>query len=208
MRSGEGSDGAAVRRLVRSDRKVATATAARAFTIDPMFDHFTRDRLHAHRILPRLLAGVVDDLVAHGDCWVADSSDGVVGIAGWSAPGTMPRGTARDAAIAARSALGALRVVHRAAGMRLLAQVEKHHPAEPHWYLGLLTVDPTWQGRGLGGRLIGPGLDRADDDGLPAYLETQKESNLSWYGRHGFEVTRTIEVRGVPPVWCLTRSPR
>ena len=198
----------AVRPLAAGDRAAATATAARAFTIDPLFGYFTRDRLHAHRVLPGLLAGVVHDIEAHGAGWVATSSDGVVGIAGWGQPGSIPRGAKREAAIAVRAVASAVRVAHPVNGLRLLERVERLHPHEPHWYLALLTVDPEVQGRGLGGRLIQPGLDRADEDGLPAYLETQKESNVSWYARHGFELTRTIEITGVPPVWCLTRQPR
>lgn len=197
-----------MRPFAPGDRAEVTATAARAFTIDPLFGYFTRDRLHAHRLLPGLLRGVVRDLERHGVGTVAASEVGVVGFAGWCAPGTVPRGAWRDASIALRGVPSAVRVAHPVSGLRLLERVERLHPHEPHWYLALLAVDPEWQGRGLGGRLIQSGLDRADEDGLPAYLETQKESNVSWYARYGFDLTRTIEIAGVPPVWCLTRPPR
>lgn len=200
--------GATIRPMRLADRPEATATTARAFTIDPMFGYFTRGRLHAHRTLPRLIGGFVDDLAAHGTSWVVEDHDGVMGISGWCAPGTVPRGLRRDAAIAAKATPEAARVAHPITGLGLLAALERHHPTQPHWYLALLAVDPERQGRGLGSALIKPGLDRADDDGLPAYLETQKEANVSWYHRHGFDLTRTIEHRGAPPVWCLTRAPR
>lgn len=197
-----------VRPLSIADIDDIVATAARAFTIDPMFGYLARDRLHAHRLLPGLLSGVSHDLAHHGMGWVAEDADGVTGVAGWCPPGTLPRGLRRDGAIALRGLRAGVRLAHPVRGLRLLAHVEKSHPHDEHWYLALLTVDPQRQGRGLGSALIQPGLDRADDDGLPAYLETQKESNISWYARFGFELTRTIELRATPPVWCLTRQPR
>ena len=44
-----------------------------------------------------------------------------------------------------------------------------------------------------------------ETDGLPAYLETQKESNVPWYARFGFELTHTVRRPGTPLVWCMTR---
>ena len=49
-------------------------------------------------------------------------------------------------------------------------------------------------------------LERCDAEGLPAYLETQKEENLAYYARHAFELVQKVEVDGVPPVWTLLRD--
>ncbi|MDX6732846.1 MAG: hypothetical protein QOC54_2794, partial [Baekduia sp.] len=43
---------------------------------------------------------------------------------------------------------------------------------------------------------------------LPAYLETGKERNLAFYGRHGFEVLDRLDLPKGPPVWFLWREPR
>jgi hypothetical protein len=51
-------------------------------------------------------------------------------------------------------------------------------------------------------------LEACDGDGVLAYLETQKESNVAWYGRFGFEVSHEVRLAGTPPVWCLRREPR
>ena len=193
------------RRLETGDRRDAIAIASRAFTVDPLFGFFTRDRLHAHRVLPRLLAGYVADLVGFGDCWIIDDDGETVGIAGWFSPRGFPRGVRREARVAASGLSATVQMVHPVKGARLFAEVERSHPKEPHWYLSLLVVDPDWQRRGFGSRLIRPGLAAADEEGLPCYLETQKEANLAWYARFGFELTRTIELAGTPPVWCLTR---
>lgn len=196
------------RRFRPDDLRNVLATAARAFTHDPMYDFMAGDRLRAHRLLPGLMRGTVDDLVTFGECWVADDEDGAaVGIAGWLSPAQLPRGALREARIAVKSVSSAARMAQRVKGARLLSQIDRRHLKEPHWYLALLVVDPDVQGRGLGSHLIGPGLELADQDGLPCYLETQKQSNVSWYGRFGFEVTDVIDLTGVPNVWCMSRQP-
>jgi GNAT superfamily N-acetyltransferase len=80
---------------------------------------------------------------------------------------------------------------------------------QPHWYLWLLAVDPPFQGKGLGGALLSPRLQAADRDGLPCYLETAKESNVSLYQRFGFEVLRDRQLgKDGPRFWTMLRAPR
>jgi GNAT superfamily N-acetyltransferase len=91
----------------------------------------------------------------------------------------------------------------------LLNQVEKVHPEEPHWYLSVLGTDPAHQGKGVGSALMQPVLDRCDEEGLGAYLESSKEANIPFYRRHGFEVTTEVTIKGGgPTLWPMWRDPR
>jgi GNAT superfamily N-acetyltransferase len=94
------------------------------------------------------------------------------------------------------------------AALRLQALLDrKHHEvAEPHWYLSLLGTDPSFQRRGVGSALLAPVLARAHEQGIPAYLETQKEMNVPYYRRHGFELVEQIQARGCPPMWTMSRA--
>src|SRR5207244_268107 len=96
------------------------------------------------------------------------------------------------------------------ASLRLLTAVDKAHHAihEPHYYLAILGTDPRFQRTGAGTAALAPVLERCDNEGLAAYLETQKEENLAYYRRHGFEMIQMLEVRGVPPIWTMLRKPR
>jgi GNAT superfamily N-acetyltransferase len=95
------------------------------------------------------------------------------------------------------------------AALRTLSAVERLHPSEPHWYLALLGTEPTSQRTGVGSALLAPVLERCDHDGVPAYLESSKESNIAFYTRHGFEVTGTVDLPGGGPrMWPMWREPR
>jgi ribosomal protein S18 acetylase RimI-like enzyme len=77
-----------------------------------------------------------------------------------------------------------------------------------HCYLLFLGVEPGLQGQGIGSLLIKPVLKRADEEGLPCYLETMKEVNLAFYRKHGFRVVDEKQIAdGGPHIWALLRSP-
>ncbi|MFI5042231.1 MAG: GNAT family N-acetyltransferase [Acidimicrobiales bacterium] len=92
--------------------------------------------------------------------------------------------------------------------LRGLDHIDRQHPKDPHWYLGVLGTAPPHQGKGVGSALMAPVLERCDDDGIPAYLESSKEANIAFYRRHGFEVTGEIRVPGGPVLWPMWREPR
>ena len=96
---------------------------------------------------------------------------------------------ARDLGYVARSVRAHAGDRPAPAARRATAQPSRRvHPHEPHWYLAVLGTDPSFQRTGAGTALLEPVLARVDAEGLPAYLETQKEANLAWYGRFGFDV--------------------
>jgi GNAT superfamily N-acetyltransferase len=91
--------------------------------------------------------------------------------------------------------------------MRGLGQVESRHPDVGHLYLAVLGVEPGRQGQGVGSAVLRPGLELCDREGLPAYLETSRESSVLFYRRHGFRMIDEIPLPSGPAVWLMWRDP-
>lgn len=87
----------------------------------------------------------------------------------------------------------------------LLQRSAEYCPDEPHWYLGIIAVDPFHRGRGLGGRLMAHCLDLVDRDGTPAYLESTSATNITLYERAGFEKLAEVRVGSAPPRYPMLR---
>ena len=65
---------------------------------------------------------------------------------------------------------------------------QKELAPHKHWYLLALAVDPQHQGKGYASKLLNEMLSYIDEEGLPCYVETEGEKNVSMYQHFGFEV--------------------
>ena len=81
---------------------------------------------------------------------------------------------------------------------------EKYKPPAPHYYLGVIGIDPTMHGLGLGTRLLKSFCDLSAGDPLSSgvYLETANPSNVRFYERAGF-VENGRGSLGEATLWCM-----
>jgi len=175
----------------------AAEALARAFYADPCWGHLLRDDgVRADRLLTYFEADLFNLVPEHRELWVTDD---LSGAAVWAAPGRWE--------VPVGAALRELPAMPRVFGWRLplatraLVQLVRRHPRRPeHWYLHYLGVVPERQGRGLGGMLMRPVLERCDRERLPAYLESSTERNRALYERNGFVLTDTFNMPGRGPL--------
>ena len=194
-----------------ADRPAVVGALARAFYDDPLFGYFLPDPIAQSKGLLSFMNGAIADAKPFGEIWIARADGKVACAAVWLPPGSYPRGIRRDLATNLRGLPVFARAGRRLGGaLRLLTALDKahHELKEPHYYLGILGTDPLHQRRGAGHAALQPVLERCDAEGVPAYLETQKEENLAYYARHAFDLIQKVDLDGVPPVWTLMRKPR
>lgn len=72
---------------------------------------------------------------------------------------------------------------------------EEHMAGQPHWYLELIGVSQQYQGKGAARQLVTWGVDRADRDGVDAYLDASPMA-APIYRRYGFEDIETLDFAG------------
>lgn len=76
------------------------------------------------------------------------------------------------------------------------------------WYLSIIGLAPSFQGRGLGGALVVPMLDRTDQLGVHTYLETFTPRNMPFYRRLGYEAIAAFDEPATKtPYWVMARPP-
>lgn len=150
---------------------------------------------------------MIRDSLKHGDVDVIMHNGRVVASASWLRPGDAPRPRLRETGLALRVVRMLISGRNRVKALGLLYAMGKKHPKEPHWYLGLIGVDPAFQGKGLGTALISYRLQQCDESHMPAYLETQKPENVPYYERFGFRVLEEIRHEGCPSLWIMWRDP-
>ena len=186
--------------IASADADTAIATLVLAFVLDPAARWSWPRSADFLRNLPLLTRAFAEKSFELG---CADQVDDFAGVALWLPPGV----TSDEAALSS--------LVERTFPPAILddaahvfEQMAGFHPAEPHWYLPMIGVDPTRQGHRLGDRLLAHAVARCDADGRPAYLESSNPRNLSLYRRHGFEALGSIQHGSSPTIVPMLRKPR
>ena len=168
---------------------------AKAFQHDPLMAYVLPNAQRRRRLLPSLFGIVVRYCLRYG---VVYTSSGPEGVACCLPPG--------QTATIGRLALMSLSdppLQLGLTGLRRFLQAssytdQAHKQAAPgaHWYIWTLGVDPTYQGHGFGGQLVGAVLRQAAAQGLPCYLDTENPRNVSFYQRFGFRQVSEAMIAG------------
>jgi len=194
-----------IRRARSSDVPELAGMLARAFDDDPVASWAYRPTRLRPAALERFQAARLRQLIAEEEVW---TSEGLGCAALWAPPARWRRG-AREEAGLLRSFLHPRLLVRLPIVFFGWHGMERHHPLSPkHWYLAVLGTEPSLQGRGLASKVLRGVLDQCDSDGVGAYLESSKESNIDFYARHGFRVVEEIRLTRGPSMWTMWRDPR
>lgn len=190
-----------------SDPRVLTLTAS--FFHDPLAEFFWPD----DELRARQLSAVVEFLLnlSCNTSSIEEAGGKNAAIVGANPPGHYPFPFFKSFASLTRL-ISKLLFVTPLLEMGKMTQVsrsvEKIHPHQMHWYILVLGVHPDHQGKGMGGELLRPILQKADEDGVIVYLECSNPESLEFYRKYEFEVSeKIVPVLGCPPIWGLFRNP-
>lgn len=186
---------------VRSpERQRALDVLVTAFTADPVIRWMYPEAQRYLTYFPAFLMAFGGNAFTSNTVWRLGEFSAV---ALWFPPHVEPDGDAVAAVVD-----DSLAPEQREDLLDVLGQMDDVHPEFLHWYLPWFGVDGGQQGRGLGGELMRQCLAIVDQDHVPAYLESPNPRNISFYQRHGFEVTGVSRAGGCPPVYSMLRSAR
>lgn len=192
-----------VRTATLSDVAPVSAMLARAFEDDPVTCHLLPGRKSRLAYARRFFAWQMQRLLSQEQVHVVDDCSGA---ALWALPNRWRESPMQALGLSWRI-LPAV-ALHLRDVLPAVAAVERVHPKGAHLYLSILGTEPSAQGQGVGTAAIARGLQLADDEGLPAYLESSKERNIDFYARFGFKVIDELRLpRGGPPLWPMWREP-
>ena len=192
--------------LTAADRLEAAAVVARAFRDNPGIvavagPSHEDERL---RLLTSAIPFFVETTLRYGVGEVIREAGKIVAVSLATQPGGYPL-PLLGRWLTTRGALAA--GVQRALRFgRIDGEMRRRHPRYRHWYLWFLAVDPPHQGRGLGSMLLRSLSQKAERDGVPCYLETDKVSSVRLYEKHGYKVSSEHVIGGLElRLWFMER---
>ena len=189
-----------IKSVKASDQENAIGAVVQAFSADPVARWMYPDSQQYLEYFPKFVKAFAGAAFEHG---TADCIDGYPAAALWLPPGI--HGNEKTLSTLLQDSVAKRDQSEVSA---LFEQMDACHPAEPHWYLPMIGVDPAHQGNGYGSALLKHALARCDCDGKLAYLESTSLQSLRLYERHGFELLGTIQVGSSPPLFPMVRKPR
>ncbi|MEY2426230.1 MAG: hypothetical protein QOI61_1802 [Actinomycetota bacterium] len=195
---------ATIRRASTADIGRLSAVLGAAFADYPWTRWTVDATSHVERVCGLQRLALEHLGIRFGEVWVAE-------VEGTLASGTVWMDSATQIPTATFDAMGhrqtELEGDRHAASVAAETLAAGMRPDERHLTLATVGTLPAMQRRGLGRAVIAPGLARADEEGVLAYLETSSESNVAFYTSMGFTITGRRDLPdGGPTVWAMTRG--
>ena len=173
-----------------SDLERLADVATDAYVDYPLHNWLTKgkyDRTASKLIMQITLKTMTKDAVIYAD------SEEMNGFAVW-----IPFGFTGSKTLPFLFSGGLKLILHSGLGIigRLLTyetyamNLKKEYTDNYDWYLYNLSIKKDAQGKGIASKLLRPMLEFCDDEKMVAYLETNKESNVSLYKHYGFELKK------------------
>ena len=182
--------------------------AADAYRDYPLHNWFTKGRYDskASRLIMQIsLKTMTEDALIYAD------SEELNGFAVW-----LPFGFTGSKTLPFLMNGGLSLILHSGFGIigRLLTyetyamNLKKEFTDNYDWYLYNLSIKKEAQGKGIASKLMRPMLRFCDDERMVAYLETNKESNVSLYRHYGFDLMKEELIPKTPVThYAMVRKP-
>lgn len=190
----------AMARASESDAGPMVRSFCEAFADDPGLAWIWPDRDDRIARLPDFFAPIVGGTLLNG---IALRSGGAEAVSLWRQPGRIDPQVEEMAPWHANMARAFSAGGERSQLMGRTLKARK--PAGfDWWYLQFIGVRPSAQGLGLGGAAVRAGLDLAQAEGMPVYVEVMNPDNLGYYRHVGFEVIDEFDIpQAGPHVWAM-----
>jgi len=168
----------------------ASGALAESLLDDPFYwaitDDFGTDLAARKQALSRYFHYSLEEAERSGRCVVAP--DPSLGAAAWLLPRSPEVAATASSTKSAYLAtiLGLRGVENYYRIVRYMAPLAAQVVPRGAWYLSIIGILPSAQGRGLGVTLLADTLEEATQANVACYLETFTPRNLRFYERHGF----------------------
>ena len=193
-----------VRKLRSDEFAAAVEVISRGMRDNPL--HIQALGPHAEvRIegLKRMFSAVLPRLEQKGLLLGAFKETELVGVTGMVSPGKC-RPTTFERLIMLPQLLLSVGVRPISRVGQWMGEWEKYDLREMHWHLGPVAVDAHLQGTGIGSAMMAEYCARIDQTHGVGYLETDKEVNVRFYEKFGFQTIAESIVLDIPN-WFMRR---
>ncbi|MEA2497327.1 MAG: hypothetical protein QOJ29_5238 [Thermoleophilaceae bacterium] len=187
----------------------ASVVMADAFMDDPGWMAVGPDDAgRRHTYIRRVCRGILSVVRKRdGHIWHVERDGKVTGVLASLDPGQWPPPQISSlAAQALGPVLAGPSVFVRSLGAD--SAMHRGHPDDVHLFVWMLTVAPAAQRTGVGRALLSTAIARADELGVPTYLDTANPENLPYYGSFGFHQVGETKLPRDAPLWFMYREMR
>ena len=193
----------------KKDLERLAEVAADAYRDYPLHNWFTKGKYDAKasKLLMQIsLKTMTEDAVIYAD------SEEINGFAAW-----LPFGFTGNKALPFLKSGGLSLILHSGFGIisRLSSyeayamNLKKEFTDNYDWYLFNLSIKKDAQGKGIASKLMRPMLQFCDDEKMVAYLETNKDKNVSLYQHYGFDLMKEEIIPNTPVThYAMVRHPK